>query len=190
MWWGEGAYVQVENWPHLQSSSQVISHASMYRGQTCLLCLENTLYLENFWTLCVCVHLCAQRVHLWGVHYMYVCIRHGYVCVCICICVCVCIHVHVCTRMFACVHIYSLCLMRKEVCSIAPGPGDNLISPGLLVLHAELWKWQRLSKSEIQSSSFSGFAMIRWFLKWLMAKGSERQHLPPAGSAWPGGDLR
>lgn len=45
---GEGAYVQVENWPHLQSSSQVISHASMYRGQTCLLCLENTLYLENF----------------------------------------------------------------------------------------------------------------------------------------------
>lgn len=45
---GEGACVQVENWPCLQSSSQVISHASVYRGQTCLLCLENILCLENF----------------------------------------------------------------------------------------------------------------------------------------------
>lgn len=29
---GGGAYVQVENWPHLQSSSQVISHASAVQG--------------------------------------------------------------------------------------------------------------------------------------------------------------
>lgn len=140
--------------------------------------------------MCVCTFvrrgcICGVRITCMCVYYMGM-----YVYAFAFVCVCVCIHVHVCTCMFACVHIYSLRLMRKEVCSIAPGPGDNLISPGLLVLHAELWKRQRLSKSEIQSSSFSGFAMIWWFLKWLMAKGSERQHLPPAGSAWPGGDLR
>lgn len=96
-----------------------------------------------------------------GAHYMYVCVYHGYVCMHLHLCVCVFVSMYMCA--LAClrgVHIYSLRLMRKEVCSIAPGPGDNLISPGLLVLHAELWKRQRLSKSEIQSSSFSGFAMI------------------------------
>ena len=169
---------------HIHCVYHVCVYACVCYVRVCFMYIMCSVYYVQC-ILCV-VYMCGYM------HYMYVCIRHGYVCVCICICVyvCVCIHVHVCTRMFACVHIYSLCLMRKEVCSIAPGPGDNLISPGLLVLHAELWKWQRLSKSEIQSSSFSGFAMIRWFLKWLMAKGSERQHLPPAGSAWPGGDLR
>lgn len=88
----------------------------------------------------------------------------------------VCVHAHARTwvcmnvREFVCAQVHILSLIRREFCSITPGPGDDLISAGLLVQHAELWKWQSLSKPERQISSFSGFAMNWWFPGWLMAQ--------------------
>ena len=109
----------------------IISHASMCRGQTCLLCLENILCLENFWT-CVCAPLCAEGASVGCASHVHV--HAAWVCMPMRLCVCVFVSMYLCARPCLCVctrvHIYPPRLMRKEICSVAPGPGDDLISPG------------------------------------------------------------
>lgn len=126
--------------PELQklASSSVIqsSHLSCFymQGTNKSFVLRKHLVpweLLNLVSVCTCV---CMSMHLWGVHYRYMCMLYGCVCVCMCIYVYVylCVQAHVCTCMYVCiyVYIYTPCLTRKEVYSIASGPGDDLIIPG------------------------------------------------------------
>ena len=103
---GGGACVQVENRPRLQSSCR---NLSCFYVQGTNLSFVFRKHLVPWEFLNLCVHLCVQRVHLWDVHRMYMCMLHGYVCLCacvyVCLCPCTCVHAHVCVCAHTCAYI-------------------------------------------------------------------------------------
>ena len=112
--WGGGACVQVENWPGLQSSSRYLS-CFYGQGTNLSFVFRKHLVPWEFLNLCVCTSV--QRVHLWGVHHMYMCVLRGYACLCVCVCVCLypctCVHSHVCVCARVCIYIHPVSWGRR-----------------------------------------------------------------------------
>lgn len=146
---------------------------------------------------CVFVGICILRIYSYVYAWcVYICMLCGCV---VHICVYVCVHRYTWTCVFVCPHLWvyayvSVCMCidspsitRREVHSVAPRPGGNLISLGSQ--GPTCWAMGKAEPSQTWKTDEFIFRFCCELVVPGMANGSERQHLHLAESEWLRGDL-